>query len=258
MKIVGSIQARMGSTRLPGKVLKEICGKPMLLWHIERIKNARLLDDVIVATTTSPSDDAIVKLCNKHHVKYFRGSENDVLSRIASLIRNFNIDIHVEFFGDSPLTDAHIIDEVIGFYLKNNGRYDYVSNSLKTTYPPGQEVAVYRGTALIEADESVPANNSLREHVSLHITQNKDKFKTYNLESPKHYNYPEIYLEVDTPDDFEFISKIMGHFFAKGLEYFSLAQVLDYLLEHPELIKINQKVERRWKKFREDKCINPL
>ena len=116
MKIVASIQARMGSSRLPGKVLKDICGKPMLLWHLERIKRSRLLDDVIIATTTSEKDDELISFCNQHSVSYFRGSENDVLKRVSALINHHEIDIHIELCGDSPLTDPQIIDEFVGFY----------------------------------------------------------------------------------------------------------------------------------------------
>jgi len=252
LRIIGSIQARMGSTRLPGKVLKEISGKPMLLQQIERIKKSRLLDDIVVATTTSSSDDEIVSLCYNHNIKYFRGSENDVLNRIASLIKKFKVDVHVEFFGDSPLPDPQIVDEFIGYYLKYKNVYDFVSNSLKTTYPPGQEVIVYNGKALIKADEFVLRNDPLREHVSIHITQNKHKYRICNLEAPSHYYHPDIYLEVDTCEDFELISRIFKHFNSIGKDYFSLAEILDYLDQNEALKKINQKVVRRWKRFREN------
>lgn len=252
MKIIGSIQARFSSTRLPGKVLKDICGKPMLLWQIERLKKSKLLDEIVVATTLSPFDDEVVKFCKKNRVSYFRGSEVDVLNRIASLIRSSKADVHVEFFGDSPLVDVDIVDEVIKFYLKNKDKYDFVCNCLKTTYPPGQEVMVYRGSALLEADEFVAKNDPLREHVNIHITGNGDRFKIFNFEAPKCYHYPEIYLEVDTPDDFKLIENIITHFSSKGQEYFSLREILDYLNHNKKLISLNNKVQRRWKKFRKD------
>jgi len=250
MNIIGSIQARMSSNRLPGKVLKEICGKPMLWWHIERLKRSNLLQDVVVATTVNSADDPIVDFCKNYHVKYYRGSENDVLNRIASLIRQFEIDVHVEFFGDSPLTDAGIIDDIVGFYLQHKSEYDFVSNSIKTTYPPGQEVLAYRGSALLEADESVQKDNPLREHVSIHMTKHPDKFKLYNIEAPIKYYFPELYLEVDEPADFELISKIIENFYLKGSTYFGLDQIIDFLSEHEELMGMNQKVVRRWKQFR--------
>ena len=250
MNIIGSIQARMSSHRLPGKVLKDICGKPMLLWHVERLRRSRLLQDVVVATTVNPADDPIVAFCEKYHVKYYRGSEHDVLNRVASLIKAFNIDVHVEFFGDSPLTDAGIIDEIVEFYLGHKNEYDFVSNSIKTTYPPGQEVLVYRGSALVEADLSVNKDDPLREHVSIHMTQHPDKFRLCNLEAPERYHFPELYLEVDEPSDFELISRIIEHFHKKGCSYFGLDQIIDFLSQHEEWIGLNQKVTRRWKQFR--------
>lgn len=252
MKIVASIQARLGSIRLPGKVLKEINGKPMLWHHIQRLKYSRLLDDIIVATTINKNDDEIVKFCEKYDINYYRGSEDDVLDRIASMIEENEIDIHVECFGDSPLTDSHIVDETVGYYLKYQDKYDFVSNSLSTTYPPGQEVLVYDGKCLKEANKRIAKDEPLREHVSIHITQHPDIYKMKNLEAPKYYNHPEIYLEVDTPQDFEMVSAVFNHFESKGLEYFSLSQILDFLQQNDNLIDLNNKVERRWKKFRKD------
>jgi len=251
-RIVGSIQARMGATRFPGKVMKEICSKPMLLWQVERIRRSRLLNEVIVATTTNPNDDAIANFCEASGIIYFRGSENDVLSRIATLVKEFDVDVHAEFYGDSPLADAGIIDEMIAFYLKHRQEYDSVLNSLKTTYPSGQEVVIYRGSALVEADNIVAKDDPLREHCGLHITRNKDKFRIHNIEAPPRYRYPDIYLEVDTPEDFKLISNIIGHFAAKGKDYFSLSEILDYLGEHKELVSINNKIHRKWKAFRKD------
>jgi spore coat polysaccharide biosynthesis protein SpsF len=252
MKIVASIQARLGSSRLPGKVLKDICGKPMLLWHIERIRKSRLLDDIVVATTTNSNDDLIVDFCIQNGINYFRGSENDVLNRITSLIKELNVGIHVELFGDSPLTDPHLIDEVVGFYLKYHKNYDFVSNHLKTTYPPGQEVLVYKGEALIQVEAKVKINDPLREHVSLHITNNRSDFRILNLEAPKHYYFPNIFLEVDTEEDFDFISQIISYFFNRGIKHFSLAQILEFLSSNPDLARSNVNVVRRWKEFRKD------
>ena len=158
---------------------------------------------------------------------------------------------HAEFFGDSPLTDPHLIDEVLGFYLKNRDLYDCVTNALKTTYPPGQEVTVYAGKALVEAEKAVPKGDPLRAHVSIHLTQHRDKYRICNLEAPAHYHYPDIYLEVDEPNDFRLISSVIEHFSGQGRDHFSLAQILDYLLANPDLIKINQRIERRWKAFKE-------
>jgi spore coat polysaccharide biosynthesis protein SpsF len=252
MKIVASIQARMGSTRLPGKVLKDIGGKPMLLRHIERLQQSKMVDEVIVATTTSSKDDKIVEMCQEFGVTCFRGSENDVLARITNMIKAHQVDVHVECFGDSPFTDPQILDEIVTYYLDNQKKYDFVSNSLKTTYPPGLEVLVYSGDTLVKADSLVSKEDPLREHVSIHITKKKDIFNVKNLEAPENLHFPEIFLEVDTPEDFTVISNIFNYFDSINKVNFSALDILEYLKENKNLIEINNKVERRWKEFRDD------
>jgi len=252
MKIVASLQARMGSSRLPGKVLKDICGKPMLLWHIERVKRSRLLDEVIVATTTSEKDDEIALFCKQHAITCYRGSEDDVLNRIASLIHHFQIDLHVEFCGDSPLTDPQIIDEFIGYYLKHQQSYDYVSNATKTTYPPGLEVTIYKGVVLSELDQTLSACDPMREHVGYNITRFPERYRLAFLEAPDWCFDPEAYLEVDTPADLEMMKQLIGYFVEKGIEHFTLSQILDLLRKKPEIMSLNKDEERRWKSLRED------
>jgi spore coat polysaccharide biosynthesis protein SpsF len=252
MKIVASIQARMGSSRLPGKVLKHICGKPMLLWHVERVKRSRLLDDVIVATTTSKKDDEIVSFCKQHAIPCYRGSEDDVLNRIASLICHHHIDVHLEFCGDSPLTDPQIIDEFVGYYLKHQSSFDYVSSAMKTTYPPGQEVIVYRGGVLCELDKTLSSDDPMREHVGYNITRFPDRYRLASLEAPDWFYEPEAYLEVDTPIDLEMMRQLIGFFVDKGIEHFTLSQILDLLKKQPEIMQLNNSEVRRWKSLRED------
>ena len=210
MNITATIQARTGSSRLPGKVLKSIDGKPMLQLQIERVLRSRLIDEVIVATTTLSQDEAIVELAQKIGVKCFRGPEDDVLGRIVSLLKEFQVKIHVELIGDSPLSDPQVIDEIIGFYLKHQDRYDYVSNGTKVTYPSGMEVNVYPAQALIEVEAGIDGDDPLREHVDIHLSKNQ-KFRRICLEAPTYFHFPEIYLEVDTAKDFEMISTILKY-----------------------------------------------
>jgi len=250
MNITASIQARMGSTRLPGKVLKDICGKPMLLWQVERIQRSRLVDEVVVATTTCSKDDEIIEFCEKYEINYFRGSEDDVLNRIASLISKKKIDLHVEFYGDSPFPDPQLIDEFIGYYLKHHYKYDYVSNSMVTTYPPGQEVVLYRGDILIEIDELLSKDDLLREHVAYNITRFPHKYRLASLEAPEWYHQPEAYLEVDTAKDLQMMRQLAGYFVKRGQGHFTLSQILDLLKLKPEIMDINSQEERRWKELR--------
>ena len=117
INISASIQARMGSTRLPGKVLKKINGKPMLLWQVERLRECNSLKDIIIATTTNREDDKIVQLCIENSISYFRGSENDVIDRVSSLIEEYKIDIHVECVGDSPLIVPVTISTLLKYFV---------------------------------------------------------------------------------------------------------------------------------------------
>ena len=248
--IVATIQARMGSSRLPGKVLKDIYGKPMLLWQIERLKNSRLLDNIIIATTTSPKDDEIEDFCFKNNIECFRGSENDVLKRISDLLENYRIDIHVELHGDSPLVDYQIVDELIGIFLKNKNDIDFLSNNLKTTYPPGMEFSIYYANVLYEVNQLIDKDDKLREHVGFNITRFRNKYKIKSIEASTRHNYPDIYLEVDTEEDLVMIKKIFEHFIYRKKIYFGIDEIINMLLQNKEIIKINNKVERRWKTLR--------
>jgi spore coat polysaccharide biosynthesis protein SpsF len=250
MKIAATIQARMGSTRLPGKVLKRIVGRPMLAWQIERIQQSRLIDEIIVATTTEPPDDAIAALARDLGVAVFRGSEHDVVSRVVGALKAFAVDLHVEFMGDNPMPDALLVDAIIGYYLKHADKYDYVSNALTTTYPPGAEVFVYPAAVLYDAESKI-TEAALREHVGLHIYRYPERYRLCNLEAPPWYRYPDMHLEVDTQEDFEVISAIFEHF-SPHHPGFSLSQVIEFMTANPQLLKANQEVERRWKTFRQD------
>ena len=250
MNIVATVQARMGSTRLPGKVLKKVCGKPLLQYQIERIRRSRLVDQIVIATTINPKDDEIVKLASKLGVSVYRGSEDDVLGRIVGLLQTYEVDLHVELIGDSPLTDPQIVDEIIGVYLKNAPFYDYVSNGTEVTYPAGVEVNVYPARVLIEAEKNVPADSSSREHVDIHICKN-DRYRCLCVKAPDYFHNPEIFLEIDTEKDFQMMSAVISNFVVMGKEYFSLAQILDFLTQHPEIVKINQNEDRNYWQFKD-------
>lgn len=250
MKITASIQARMNSSRLPGKVLMKIGERSILERQIERVKRSRLIDEVIIATTISELDNPIVDLCQKTNTKYYRGSEEDVFGRIASLLKENKVELHVELIGDSPFSDPQIIDEVIGYYLKYKNDLDYVSNGTKVSYPSGMEVNVYPASVLIDVESKIAKDDPLREHVDIHLSKNSE-LRRICLKAPFHFAYPDIYLEVDTEKDFQMVSEIFHYFDTQGYAHFSLSQILDYLKERPDLIEFNQKEERRWKVFKD-------
>ena len=148
MKTAAIIQARMGSTRLPGKVLKTVMGKTLLEYQIERVKEAQMIDQIIIATTMKKIDEPIVNLCERLGVDYFRGSEHDVLSRYFETATNFNIDVIVRITSDCPLIDPEIIDKVVSHYLNHREKLDYASNTLERTYPRGLDTEVFSYNAL--------------------------------------------------------------------------------------------------------------
>jgi spore coat polysaccharide biosynthesis protein SpsF (cytidylyltransferase family) len=165
MRTVAIIQARMGSTRLPGKVLMDLAGEPMLVRVVNRVRRAERLDEVVVATTASPSDDPIFEGCRQRGWAVERGSEKDVLDRYYRAARAHHADVVVRITADCPFVDAGLIDQVVGAFL--GGGYDYVSNVLEPrTYPRGLDVEVFRFSALEKAWQE-DRDPSWREHVTL-------------------------------------------------------------------------------------------
>ena len=249
IKIAASIQARMGSTRLPGKVLKKINGQPMLYWQIERLKKSHYIEEIIVATTTNKIDDSIVYFCKKNNIKYFRGSEDNVIDRIASLLKEYNIENHIECFGDSPLVDPKIIDDYIDIFFDSID-CDYLSNCIKTTFPPGLEVIIYKSKILIDLNDTLSLNDPLREHVGYNITRFPKKYNIKSLSAPKEFHMPDFFLEVDSADDFSLISKIFEYFQNINKKNFNLSDIMELLKIMPELKDINNNTHRRWKILR--------
>lgn len=249
--IIATIQARMGSTRLPGKVLKEVLGKPMLLYQIERIKKSILIDDIIIATTVSENDYPIVEFAEKYGIKYYRGSETDVFGRIVQTLKKYRVDVHVEFMGDNPIPDPLLVDSVIGFYIKHYPEYDYVSNAIKTTFPPGFEVFVYKSDVLFKSEQYIVDPN-LREHVGLHIYKKPDVFKIYNIEADSSIKkYSDYHFEVDTEEDFEVIEAVIKNYYPENPS-FSIMQAVEFMNKNPQLSAKNKNIHRHWEKYRDE------
>ena len=247
VKIDATIQARLGSSRLPGKVLMEISGKPLLEIQIERLRRSCYIDRIIIATTDSSDNDRIEDLAGRLGCGCFRGSEDDVLGRVVGALAAFEIGIHAEFQGDNPLPDPEVVDFVIGFFLEHP-EFDYVTNALRTTYPPGQEVSVYRASILADAEKQA-IDSPLREHVGIHIYQHPDRYRLHNIEAPKEFCRPEFHLEVDTEEDFRLVEAVYTHFMPKNPD-FSLRDIIAFLDENPIVARQNAAVPRRWEKFR--------
>jgi len=222
------IQARMGSTRLPGKVMKPLLKKPVL-WHIvTRAMEADQAAGVVVATTIKREDDIIERFCKNNKITLFRGSETDVLDRFFRCATSLQLSDVVRITADCPLHDPTVINRVIGGYLQNG--YDYVSNTIKYTYPDGLDVEVFSFDALAQAWRYA-RHPSEREHVTPYLRSNK-RFKIKNIIAPK--NYPDYRLTLDTFSDYQFIKRIYE---ALGRDRFSLDEVVEFLKKRPDLLK---------------------
>jgi spore coat polysaccharide biosynthesis protein SpsF len=182
-------------------------------------------------------------------VDCFRGSEDDVLGRIAGAVREFGDDVNVAFMADNPVPDPPLIDSIVGFYLKHV-EYDYVTNTIRTTYSPGLEVMVYGAKVLIDADIRC-TDFALREHVGPNSYQHPERYRIHNIEAPPWFNFPDLHLEVDVLEDFELVATIYEHCYRTN-PGFGLQEVIDFTASRPELTAWNQDIPRRWKAYRQD------
>lgn len=240
MNIIVITQARVGSTRLPNKVLKEILGKSLLQIHIDRIKQSKLVNDIFIATTTNKDDDKIEELAKQLSVKYYRGSENDVLDRYYQTIKNIKPDYIIRLTSDCPLIDGKLVDEMIKEALKK--KLDYFSNTIEETYPDGQDIEIFTFKALKKAwTEAVLKSD--REHVTPYIKNNStynkiELFTSDNYRSKKNYN--DVRLTVDEFQDFEAIKQIVEDL---GLNE-DWKTYADYYLKTHKIKTLNCKIVR--------------
>lgn len=240
-KVVAIIQARMGSTRLPGKVMKELCGRTILAHDIERVKQSKFIDEIVIATTKSKNDDVIVKETFKNEVKVYRGSEEDVLSRYYEASIENNVDIVVRITSDCPLIDPFVIDEIIKFYLEND--YDLVTNAgsdlSQRTYPRGLDTEVFSMDILKQAYENAKEKYQ-REHVTPYIYENSKKIYYYKNEE----DYSKYRWTLDTEEDFELIKEVYKNLY-KGEHDFYFKDILKLFKEKPELYDVNKHVVQK-------------
>lgn len=238
VKTIATIEARMTSTRLPGKVLLPILGKPMLELMIERVRRAKHLDQVVVATTVNAADDAIVALAQRLGVGWYRGSEDDVLDRVLRAAQSVNADVIVELTGDCPLIDPQVIDHHVEVYAAND--FDYVANVLKRTFPRGLDTQVF-STATLAQVAALTNDPHDREHVSLYIYEHPERFKLHNIESGLPERYWDLRWTVDTLQDFALIEKIYHSLYARKPD-FTLHDALALFDVQPELAEMNREV----------------
>jgi len=241
--VAAIIQARMESTRLPGKVLKDVLGKPLLELLIERLKACQTIDEVIIATSVNPADDPIEKLAQKISVKYFRGSEEDVLDRYYQTAKKFKVDYIVRITADCPLVDPQIVDEVVQVFLKSQTTaepLDYAANVLKPTYPDGIDVEVFSFKMLNKLQES-STQKYQREHVCTYMAEHPEEFRIKNI--PYHKDLSMHRWTIDNPEDYELIKAIFEGLYPKK-KIFYMDDILKFLDEHPGLRNLNAHLVR--------------
>ena len=233
-RIVAIIQAHMGSTRLPGKVLKGLAGKPVLTRVVNRVRRANLLDEVVVATTTKPGDDVLVDLCKSEGWPWFRGSEEDVLDRYYRAAKQFSADVVVRITSDCPLIEPEVTDLVIKEFIEAKPDYAHTRN-----YPRGLDTEVFSFDVL-ERIWNEDKNPAWREHVTPYIYRHPEKFSIKAVCNDEDLSF--MRWTVDTQEDLEFVRRIYDHF---GHDLFSWREVLDLLKEHPEWLEINKHIVQK-------------
>ena len=240
-RVCATIQARMTSSRLPGKVLLEAAGKPLLEHMIERLERAPALDGIIVATTTNGTDDPIAALAERLGVGCYRGYEDDVLSRILEAAQRFDADVIVRTTGDCPLLCPGVVTRVVETYLENGA--DYVSNSLAPSFPIGQDVEVFSTRVLEDVARRTDDASDL-EHVSLYIYRNPQLYSLLNVAAPPELTALDLRLTVDEPADYELVKTVFERLYSQN-PAFTLGDILDLVRAESELAEINRHVRQR-------------
>lgn len=237
---IAIVQARMGSTRLPGKSLRFLAGRPVLQHVVERAQRAGTVKAVVVATTTDAADDAIVALCARMGVRCFRGAARDVLDRYARAAEEFGGNPVVRLTGDDPLKDPAVIDRIVTAFLTASPRYDYVSNTIRPTYPEGQDVEVFSRVALADAAREA-TDPYEREHVTPFLYNRPDRYRCLNVEAASDLSRHRWTL--DTEEDLAFFSAVFSALGATAGDP-SMDEVLSLLERRPDIATINSDVKR--------------
>ncbi|MDK2961315.1 MAG: spore coat polysaccharide biosynthesis protein SpsF [Eubacteriaceae bacterium] len=241
MKVVCIVQARVGSTRLPAKILKKIFDKTVLEHDIERLRRVKNISDLIIATTANEQDDLIVDECQRLNVKYFRGSEEDVLSRYYHAAQENQADIVVRVTSDCPLIDPETSEKIIDFYLDHKEEYDYVSNTIDRSYPRGLDTEVFSFTALEDAF-LLATKKYEREHVTPYIYQHPEKFEIAQFKNKQ--DFSDYRWTLDTKEDFEVIKLVYEGLYQKKKD-FDYADILCFVKENPYIVEINKEIVQK-------------
>jgi len=231
----------MTSSRLPGKVILEACGEPMLQHLIGRLRACPSIDEIVLATTTNAGDDVLEALARKSGISLFRGSEYDVMGRILAAGESVSADVIVEITGDCPIIDPDIVEQTIQMFLHHS--VDYVSNNFIRSFPDGMDVQVFRLNTLRQS-AAMTCDALDREHVTRHIRNNPDLFSQVHLVAPPSLHWPELGLTLDEQDDYDLLKKIIENLMPID-PLFSCLDALRLLKKNPDWLEINRNVIRK-------------
>ena len=250
--ILAILQARVSSTRLPGKVLKPILGEAMLLRQIDRVARAQYIDKLVVATSVDQSDDAIQVLCENNGITCFRGSLDDVLDRFYKAAKAYNPDHVVRLTGDCPLADPTVIDQVIQSHVEQGA--DYTSNTMEPTFPDGLDVEVMRYTCLQVAWQQAKLPYQ-REHVTQYVIKNPGQFCIVTVKN--NVDLSSLRWTVDEPEDFQLVTAIYQALYPVNPNFLTV-DILTLLANEPLLQNMNTNFKRNeglFKSLRHDGVI---
>ena len=235
------IQARMGSTRFPGKVLKKIEDKSLIELQIKRLQNSKKTKNIIIATSVNSLDDPIEKLCNEIRIPCYRGSEDNVLERYYHAAEHYELDVIIRSNGDCPFIDSLEIDKLIDIWEINYPKYDYITNILEETFPLGMHIEIVSKIALETAMKESTTKEE-REHVTPYIYRNPNKFKILNITNQE--NLSSYRWTIDYPEDFEFVKEIYKRFGTNNSS-FSMNEIINLMKSEPKLALINNNFKKK-------------
>lgn len=244
----------MRSSRLPGKVLLPVLGKPLLQHMIDRVRRSAHVQEIVVAMPFGSGNDAIADVAERAGAFHYRGSEDDVLQRVIGAAASRQAGIVVQLTGDCPLIDPAVIDACVDRYL--DGQWDYVANDLVRTYPIGFDVAVLSAPLLASTACEPDLTDADREHVTTYIVDRPDRFRQSNVAAPPPLDRPEFQVTLDTPEDYEVIRQVI-EVLAPWRPFFTAADVIRLLADRPELAAVNRAVPRKPKLVAADVSTRP-
>lgn len=246
-KILGIIQARYSSSRLEGKVMLPIVGKP-IVWHIyNRISSCKKINEICLATSTSHADDQIVKFTEMEKIPYFRGSEEMVLDRLIGAAQKFQADAIVRITADCPLIDPKIVDNIISLYL-SNPNMDFASNTIERTFPDGLDTEVISTKFLVKLSKKL-RDSFTRSWFPMHMIENHKQYFCSNYKNQ--INLSHLRWTLDYLEDYEFIKQVYQHLYSFN-KIFDMAEILSLLEKKPEINKINSKYQSNTSKIEYD------